>query len=95
MGFYVDFWKNFANFSGRTGVKDFWLTVLVNFVLSIVCGIFAPLAVLFGLACLIPGIAMAIRRLRDGGFSPFLILLAFIPFLGWLALIVLYCMPSK
>ena len=34
MGFYADFWKNFVNFSGKTGLKDYWLTFLVNIVVS-------------------------------------------------------------
>ena len=95
MGFYTDFWKNYLNFSGKTGVKDYWLTVLINVIISCVLCIFFPLAVLFGLAALIPGIAMCIRRLRDGGFSPLLILVVFIPFIGWLALLVMLCLPSK
>ena len=96
MGFYTNFWKNYVNFEGKTQRKDFWLTVLVNFIISSVLSvIFAPIAGLFGLACLIPGLAMGVRRLRDGGFSPLLILLLLVPFIGWLALLVLYCMPSK
>ena len=96
MGFYADFWKNFVNFSGKTGVKDFWLTVLVNFIISSVLGVIFPaIAGLFGLVCLIPCIAMCIRRLRDGGFNPLLILLVLIPVLGWLALLCWFCTACR
>ena len=37
----------------------------------------------------------AIRRLRDGGFSPLLYLVALVPCIGQVALIVLLCLPSK
>ncbi|MBR5838439.1 MAG: DUF805 domain-containing protein [Victivallales bacterium] len=96
MGFYADFWKKYVDFAGKEGRKNFWLTVLVNFIISAVLGAVLPaVSGIFGLAILIPSLAMGVRRLRDGGFTPWLILLALIPFLGWLALLVLYCMPSK
>ena len=96
MGFYTDFWKKYVDFAGKEGRKNFWLTVLVNFIISAVLGTVLPaVSGIFGLAILIPSLAMGVRRLRDGGFTPWLILLALIPFLGWLALLVLYCMPSK
>ena len=96
MGFYTDFWKKYVDFAGKEERKKFWLTVLVNFIISAVLGAVLPaVSGIFGLAILIPSLAMGVRRLRDGGFTPWLILLALIPFLGWLALLVLYCMPSK
>jgi uncharacterized membrane protein YhaH (DUF805 family) len=96
MGFYADFWKKYVDFAGKEERKKFWLTVLVNFIISAVLGAVLPaVSGIFGLAILIPSLAMGVRRLRDGGFTPWLILLALIPFLGWLALLVLYCMPSK
>ena len=42
MGFYADFWKNFVNFSGKTGLKDYWLTFLVNIVISAILGKINP-----------------------------------------------------
>ena len=96
MGFYIDFWKKYVDFAGKEGIKTFWLTVLINFIISSVLSAIIPaIAGIFGLAILIPSIAMGVRRLRDGGFNPLLILLVLIPVLGWLALVVLYCMPSK
>ena len=96
MGFYADFWKKYVDFAGKEERKKFWLTVLVNFIISAVLGAVLPaVSGIFGLAILIPSLAMGVRRLRDGGFTPWLILLALIPFLGWLALLVLFCMPSK
>ena len=96
MGFYADFWKKYVDFAGKEQRKNFWLTVLVNFIISAVLGAVLPaVSGIFGLAILIPSLAMGVRRLRDGGFNPLLILLVLIPVLGWLALLVLYCLPSK
>lgn len=44
---------------------------------------------LFGLASFIPGLAVAVRRLHDQDRSGWLMLLVFLPVLGWFALFVL------
>ncbi len=46
---------------------------------------------LWALACLLPGIAVSIRRLHDIDRSGWWTLLAFIPLVGWIVLIVWYC----
>lgn len=53
-----------------------------------------PLAWLFALFTIIPNIAMGVRRLRDAGNSPWLILLGLIPFVN-LILIYFYVQPTK
>ena len=50
---------------------------------------------IFSLGLLLPNLAICCRRLRDGGFSPWLILLSLIPGIGALALAVMFCLPSK
>lgn len=52
------------------------------------------LAGLISLALLLPSLGIAVRRLRDAGFSPWLILLALIP-VGNLIVLILLCLPSK
>jgi len=49
---------------------------------------------LFSLAVLIPSLAVAFRRLHDTNRSAWWILIAFIPILGWIALIVFYLLPG-
>ena len=92
MGFYVDFWKNFVNFSGKTGLKDYWLTFLVNIVISAILGKINPnIAYIFSLAILIPFLAISARRLRDAGLHVLLVLTVIIlP-----VLLVLCVFPSK
>lgn len=43
----------------------------------------------------LPTISVSVRRLRDAGFSPWLYLLSFIPWVGLLVLIILCSMPTK
>ncbi len=50
---------------------------------------------IWGLATIIPSIALLVRRLHDGNFSGFLALLLVIPGLGALALFILALLPSN
>ena len=49
----------------------------------------------YGVAAVLPGIALTVRRLRDAGYNWPYIFVAFIPFVGWIILIVLLCKPTK
>lgn len=49
----------------------------------------------FSLASLIPGIAVAVRRLHDTGRSAWWLLLLLVPFVGWIVLIVFYCLEGE
>lgn len=104
--YFIDVIKNhYFDFSGRATRTQFWMFVLINwivsFVLGIVCGMFLKeqtaniIIAIYTLALLLPGLGIAARRLRDGGFSPWLLLLGFVPIIGWIILIILYIMPSK
>lgn len=52
------------------------------------------LLVLYWLATILPGIALAVRRLHDGNFSGLLYLISVIPFFGGPVLFILLLMPS-
>ncbi|MBO4707078.1 MAG: DUF805 domain-containing protein [Elusimicrobiaceae bacterium] len=104
--YFIDVIKNhYFDFSGKATRTQFWLFVLINFIVSfvlmLVCGIFLNeqtakiISIVYGLALLLPGLGIAARRLRDGGFSPWLLLLGLIPFIGPIILLILYIMPSK
>ena len=53
-----------------------------------------PLGVIYALLILLPSVAMAVRRLRDAGYSPWLLLIGFIPVVN-LILIYFYVQPSS
>ncbi|MFL4476359.1 DUF805 domain-containing protein [Paeniglutamicibacter sp. MACA_103] len=53
------------------------------------------IVIIYGLATLVPSIAVSVRRLHDGNFSGWLYLLVLIPVLGGLAIFVLMLLPSN
>lgn len=104
--YFIDVLKNhYVDFSGKATRTQFWMFALFNFIVSIVlgiiCGIFLQeqttniISWIYSLALFLPSLGIAARRLRDGGFTPWLLLLLLIPILGWLILLILYCLPSK
>lgn len=98
---YLAMWKNYANFSGRTSVRGYWMAFLFNFIIGLVLG-FIVIALpdlsfissLYSLAALIPGIALCVRRIRDTGKKWTWIFISFVPLVGSIILIVLLCKPS-
>lgn len=63
-------------------------------VYTLVSGTGGVIQNLFGLFNLIPGLAVAVRRLHDQDRSGWLLLLALIPLLGWFALFVFMCLDG-
>ena len=93
---YVAVLNKYVEFGCRAGRPEFWWFALANFIIwSVLSLVSATLAGIYSLAVLLPSLAVAARRLRDAGFTPWLLLLYLIPVIGWIALLVLYCMPSK
>ena len=105
------FLRPYADFSGVTSRKEFWLCYVAMIVASIgltglvlllmgvggVTGglIGTILCSIVGLGLVVPGLAISVRRLRDAGLSPWLLLVSLIPGLGALALLVMFCLPTK
>ena len=99
---YINMFKNYATFSGRSRRKDFWMAVLVNFLISLILSILTGIASFFGiiqmiysLAILIPFLAMWARRLHDTSKSAWFLLLALIPGIGAIILLIFACMDSQ
>jgi uncharacterized membrane protein YhaH (DUF805 family) len=105
------FFSKYARFDGRASRGEYWWSALgvglVFLVLYVVATIAAAsnstalasilfvLVVVFSLAVAIPSIAIAVRRLHDGGFSGWFYLLGFIPIVGGIITLVLMCLPPK
>lgn len=88
---------NYANFSGRARRSEYWYFTLCNVIVAIVLfGLaFAVPALFFlyyiyALAVLIPGLAVAVRRLHDVGKSGWFYFIVLIPFVGAIWLLVLF-----
>lgn len=89
------FFNNYANFNGRARRSEYWyaslFTFLVNLPLSILgdaggdgsnANVFTGLYFLWSLAVLIPGLAVAVRRLHDVGRKGTYLWFLLIPIVG-------------
>lgn len=102
MNHYLSVLKKYAVFSGRSRRAEYWYFVLFNFIIMIVLGVIGAMAGnkfnflggVYGLAVLIPGIAVAVRRLHDTGKSGWMLLIALIPLIGPIWLLVLMATDS-
>lgn len=95
MNWYVEVLKKYAEFTGRARRTEFWMFTLFNFIISIILlmvdGLLGtPFNFIYGLAIVIPGIAVAVRRLHDIGKSGWMLFIAIIPLIGFIWLIVLF-----
>ncbi len=70
------------------------VVALVLALLTNISSIFLALYLLYVVAVVLPGIAIAVRRLHDTGKSGWYILLGLIPLVGFIILIVFYVQPS-
>ena len=93
---------HYADFSGRARRSEYWYFVLCNFLISLVVSAVSYwvlnnswLESLYGLAILIPSIAVGVRRLHDIGKSGWFWLVALIPLIGWIWVIILFCQDSQ
>jgi uncharacterized membrane protein YhaH (DUF805 family) len=108
MDWYLQVLKKYAEFGGRARRKEYWMFALFNIIFLIVAMILdnvfgttigaLPYGVfyyLYVLAVLLPGIAVAVRRLHDVGKSGWMMLIVLIPIIGAIWLLVLICTDSQ
>ena len=99
---YINMWKNYAVFSGRSGRRDYWMAQLVNIIVSFILGIlsgfadfFLILVGLYSLALIVPSLSLTWRRLHDIGKSGGWFFISFVPAVGGIILLVFTCMDSQ
>jgi len=84
----------YAQITGRASRSEYWWFVLFVSIASAAAGVLDVLfpgdllQSLFGIATLVPGIALGIRRMHDIGRSGWWLLIGLIPIVGWIVLIV-------
>ena len=84
---YQEFWIKATDFKGTTTRSDWWWVQLANLIISLFS---IPIFLrtfgfnIYGIICIIPQIAIDIRRLRDFGKDWRWIFINLIPILGWL-----------
>lgn len=99
--------SKYVTFDGRARRSEYWywalFTVLVSIVTSILDAVVGTsydtggglINTIVGLALLLPGLAVAIRRLHDTGRVGWWVLIGIIPVIGWIVLIVFFVFDSK
>ena len=102
MEWYLKVINSYFDFNARARRKEYWMFVLINSIISIVSFYldnilgttfaigYGPIYIGYGLAVLIPSIAVAIRRLHDLGKSGWMYLLVILPIIGPIWLIILF-----
>ena len=100
--------RRYADFSGRSRRKEYWMLILGVFIAAIVlsvidgmmgmsgavAGLYGPLTTLLLLALIIPGIAVQVRRFHDQDKSGWFVLLGLIPVVGSIAVLVFMCLEG-
>ena len=103
MNWYIEAWKKYAVFGGRSGRQEYWyfvlFHVLVYILLSIVAGIIGGrigggMLSLYTIAVSMPGLAATVRRLHDANHSGWWLLIALIPGIGAIVLLVFLAQES-
>ena len=100
MGWYIEALKKYAVFGGRSRRKEYWYFVLFSLIVSLVLsavdallGTFGSsnvglLGGIYGLAVLIPSIAVSVRRLHDIDRTGWWVLIGLVPVIGTIVLLV-------
>ena len=89
--------ERYALFNGRAARPEFWWFVLANFIIQLVFNILSQAAdfffiigALYGLAVLVPSLAVGVRRLHDTDKSGWWLLIGLVPCAGIIILIVFF-----
>ncbi|ASQ91026.1 hypothetical protein CHL67_08925 [Prosthecochloris sp. GSB1] len=108
MNWYLEVWKKYAVFNGRSRRKEYWYFVLFNLMAGLILGLvdsmtglynyeagLGLLSGIYSLAVIVPGIAVGVRRLHDTGRNGWWLLIGLIPFIGAIVLIVFCAQDSQ
>lgn len=88
--------QKYATFDGTASRSEYWWFFLFNVIVNLVLGeISRPLSFAYTLIALVPGIAVATRRLHDTDRSGWWQLISLVPFVGVIVLIVFLAQEGK
>jgi uncharacterized membrane protein YhaH (DUF805 family) len=94
--------KRWNDFAGKSNLKEFWMPVVLNILISAIFQALVQLAPFFnyiygiyGLILLIPFLALNFRRLHDVGKTGWYLLWYLLPIIGWILVIIQLAKPSK
>ena len=95
--------SKYAEFNGRARRSEYWYWTLAVIVALVVCIIISAISHALGLVLyllvilgtLVPGIAVAVRRMHDTGRSGFWLFIGLVPLVGGIILLVFACQDSE
>ena len=102
MNWYLHVLKNYATFSGRATRSEYWYFILFSSIVVVILSIIDTIintggmfSWIYTLAVLLPSLAVGARRLHDINKSGWWQLIMAIPLIGYIVLLVFYCIDSK
>jgi uncharacterized membrane protein YhaH (DUF805 family) len=99
--------RKYAEFTGRAGRAEFWWWMLFYVLVASALGLFNViplgdgaslgwlLSSLWGIAVLLPTLAVSVRRLRDAGYGWGHIFWLLVPIGGLVVLVIFWAQPTK
>jgi len=96
MDYFIGALKKYADFNGRARRKEYWMFVLIYMVINVILAVLGMdiIAMIVGLALLVPSISIGTRRLHDTGRSGWWQLIYFVPLIGLIVMIVFLSQDS-
>ena len=103
----VTVFRKYAEFEGRAGLPEFWWFILFTTIVSAALGsidivtqpggetIGSVLSGVWAIATLVPTLAVAVRRLRDGGNRWTQLFWLLVPIAGLIVVILRLCDPPR
>lgn len=107
MNWYRKVLLEYTNFDGRASRTEFWMFCVFQFLAGLACiildnlmetvlygEVFGWVYILYIVGTLLPTLAVQARRLHDSNMSAWFILLAFIPYVGVIALLIMLALEG-
>lgn len=93
---FIEGMRRYADFTGTSTRREFWMFVLVYFIADVIISLIdsTVLLTIFWIVTIVPSVAITVRRLRDAGFSPWWAFIGLIPLIGLIVLIVMCAQKS-
>lgn len=101
MEYFLKVLKSWNDFKSRSRRKEYWMFFLCNVVLGIITGVIDSIlgiqaaTLIVSLVLLVPGLAVAVRRMHDIGKSGWMLLIGLIPLVGGLIVLYWSCQPGQ
>ncbi len=107
MDLYISVLKKYVVFSGRARRKEYWMFMLFNMIFMCIAAIidnitglatdagYGVFYAIYGIAVMLPSLAVSVRRLHDIGKSGWMLLIGLIPIVGGIVLLVFAIKDSQ